>query len=171
MRLLTIILFLLSPLFAENYSFLVTKDILQQRMKEEFPITKETMFLTFKISDPKLLLEGKKKRFNFRAKLTIPNIHDNSGRAASAVIRLSSRIAYSKGGNLYLRKIKVIDIKSDFIGDDMKGMLYGTIASALNEYYKNRPIYSLKDEKGVVGMAVNSITNVIILDEGIKIIF
>ena len=171
MRLLIIILFLMSALLAENYSYLVTKDILQQRMAQEFPITKETMFLTFNISDPKLSLDGKKKRFNFRAKLTIPNIHDNSGKPASAVVSFSSRIAYSKGGNLYLRKIKVVDIKSDFIGDDMKGMLYGTIASALNEYYKSRPVYSLKDEKGVVGMAVNSITNVVILDEGIKIVF
>lgn len=171
MRFIFTTLFLISSLLAENYSYLIKEDILQQRMKQEFPITKETMFLTFYISDPKLSLDGKKQRFNFTAKLAIPNIKDSSGNTASAIVSFSSRIAYSKGGNLYLRQIKVLNIKSDFIGDNMKGMLYGSIESTLNEYYKKRPIYSLKNEKGVVGMTVNAVSNVVILDEGLKVVF
>ena len=171
MRLLFTTLFLISSLLAENYSYLLKEELLQERMKQEFPITKETMFLTFYISDPILALDGKKQRFNFTAKLAIPNIKDSSGKTASAVVSFTSRIAYAKGGNLYLRQIKVIKIKSDFIGDNMKGMLYGSIESALNEYYKKRPIYSLKDEKGVVGMTVNAVSNVVILDEGLKVVF
>jgi len=171
MRLIYIVLFFMSPLFAENYSYLVKEEVLQERMIKEFPITKQSMFLTFHISNPKLSLDGQKQRFNFTAKLEIPNIRDGAGKVASAVVSLSSRIGYSKGGNLYLKQIKVVKIESDFIGNDMKSMLYGTIESALNEYYKSRPLYSLKDEKGIIGMTVNSITNVVILDEGIKVIF
>ena len=171
MRLLYIMLFLITSLSAQNYNYIVKEDVLQQRMKQEFPITKETMFLTFYISNPKLSLDGQKQRFNFTAKLEIPNIKDSKGKVANAIVSLSSRIAYSKGGNLYLRQIKVVDIKSDFISNNMKSMLYGSIESALNEYYKSRPVYSLKNEKGVIGMAVNAITKVIILDDGINIIF
>ena len=171
MRLIYIVLFLISPLFAENYSYLIKEEVLQQRMLKEFPITKESMFLIFYISDPKLSLDGQKQRFNFTAKLEIPNIRYGEGKAASAVVSLSSRITYSKGGNLFLKEIKVVKIESDFIGDNMKHMLYETIESALTEYYKSRPLYSLKDENGVIGMAVNTITDVVILDEGIKVIF
>jgi len=171
MRHLYIMLFLITSLSAQNYNYIVKEDVLQKRMKQEFPITKETMFLTFYISNPKLSLDAKRQRFNFTAKLEIPNIKDSKGKVANAVVSLSSRIAYSKGGNLYLRQIKVVDIKSDFISNNMKSMLYGSIESALNEYYKSRPVYSLKNEKGVIGMAVNAITKVIILDDGIDIIF
>ncbi len=171
MRSILISLLFILPLFGENYSYVVKEDVLQQRMLEAFPITKETMFLTFHISNPKLALDGKKQRFNFTAKLEIPNIRDSAGKVVTAVVSLSSRIGYSKGGNLYVRKIKVLNIQSDFISNEMKPMLYGSIESALNEYYKSRPIYSLKDEKGVVGMAVDAITKVVILDEGIKIVF
>ncbi|MGB5966381.1 MAG: hypothetical protein WBG65_12755, partial [Sulfurimonadaceae bacterium] len=71
----------------------------------------------------------------------------------------------------YLRKIKVVDIKSKFIGSDMKSMLYSTMDQLLNEYFKTRTIYSLEKEKGMVGAAVKSIHNVIIVKDGVKIIF
>jgi len=171
MRYAFILSLFLTSLFAADYSFIVKEEILQERMRQEFPITKKTMFLTFHVKDPKLSLDGKRQRFNFTATLQLPDVRDSKGRAASAIVSFSSRIAYSKGGNLYLRKIKVTDIKSELIGESMKGMLYGTLESALNEYYKSRAIYSLKNEKGIVGQAVKAIKNVVIVDEGIKIIF
>lgn len=171
MRLLTLVLFFTFSLLAAPYEYIVDKAMIQERMQKEFPIVHKTMFLTFHLSQPKLKLDGKKQRFNFSALLKVPNIQDQDGKAASAVISVSSRIAYSKGGKLYLRKIKVVDIESDFIGSDMKSMLYPTLDSALNEYFKTRPVYSLENEKGIIGAAVKSIKNVIIVDDGIKVIF
>lgn len=169
MRILFFLLLTLTSLLAYDYT--IPKSELQTRLTKAFPIVKKTMFLTLKVSDPKLSLDGKKQRFNLKAKLTIPNIKDDKGRSAQAIITLSSRIAYSKGGNLYLRKIKVVDIKSSMINQDMKNMLFGTLEEIAQEYFKSRPIYSLKDEEGMVGMAVKAIENVKIVHKGIKIIF
>lgn len=161
----------LTSLFGLNYDFVIEEPVLQERMKQEFPINYKTMLLTFHISDPKLQLDGDKQRFNFTGRLQIPDIKDSSGKAVSAIVSVSSRIAYSKGGNLYLRNIKVVDIKSRYIGADMKSMLYGAVDQLLNDYFKSRAIYSLEKEKGMVGAVVNSIENVIIVKEGVKIIF
>jgi len=169
MRILFFLFLTLTSLLAYDYT--IPKSELQTRLTKAFPIVKKTMFLTLKVSDPKLSLDGKKQRFNLKAKLTIPNIKDDKGRSAQAIITLSSRIAYSKGGNLYLRKIKVVDIKSSMINKDMKNMLFGTLEEIAQEYFKSRPIYSLKDEEGMVGMAVKAIENVKIVHKGIKIIF
>ena len=171
MRYIFLFFVITSALFGADYNYIIKEDLIKQRMYKEFPIVKETMFLTFRILDPKLSLDGGRQRFHIKARLEIPNIRDDQGKVASAVVTFSSRIAYSKGGNLYLRKIKTENIESEFIGDGMKSMLYGTIDQAINEYFKNRPVYSLKDEKGLVGMAVKSIKNVIIVNEGLKVIF
>lgn len=171
MRFIISIFILAATLYGNNFNYIVKEELLKTRMAQEFPIVKETMFLTFRISDPTLRLDGKKQRFHIRAKLEIPNIRDDKGRVATAYVTFSSRIAYSKGGNLYLRKIKTEKIESDFIGDSMKSMLYGAIDQAMNEYFKSRPVYSLKEEKGLVGMAVKSIKNVVIVNEGLKIVF
>ena len=171
MRILLIITFFISSLFAGAYSMIVPQQALQERLSSEFPIVHKTMFLTFHVSDPKLHLDGKKQRFNFTSKLKIPNIQDEKGRPVSAIVSVSSRIAYTKGGNLYLRKLKVVDIKSKFISADMKLMLYGTIDQVLNEYFKSRPVYSLEKEKGMIGAAVKSIQDVVIVKDGLKIIF
>jgi len=171
MRFIFLSLLTISSLFAVKYDYVITEPILQERMQKEFPIVHKTMFLTFHVSDPKLHLDGKKQRFNFTSKLKIPNIQDEKGRPVSAIVSVSSRIAYTKGGNLYLRKLKVVDIKSKFIGADMKSMLYGTIDQVLNEYFKSRPVYSLEKEKGMIGAAVKSIQDVVIVKDGLKIIF
>ena len=168
----TVLSFLLfTSLFGVKYNYIIAEPILQERMQKEFPIVHKTMFLTFHVSDPVLHLDGKKQRFNFTGQLKIPNIQDERGKAVSAVVSVSSRIAYTKGGNLYLRKIKVVDIKSKYISNDMKSMLYGTMDEMLNEYFKSRPVYSLEKEKGMVGAAVKSIKNVVIVKDGLKIIF
>jgi len=171
MRLISLFFLTVSSLFAINYDYTIAEPILQERMQKEFPIVHKTMFLTFHISDPVLHLDGKKQRFNFTGQLKIPNIQDERGKAISAVVSVSSRIAYTKGGNLYLRNIKVVDIKSKYISKDMKSMLYGTMDQMLNEYFKSRPVYSLEKEKGMVGVAVKSIQNVLIVKDGLKIIF
>ncbi|MEE8589518.1 MAG: DUF1439 domain-containing protein [Sulfurimonadaceae bacterium] len=171
MRLVILFLLTFTSLFALKFDYVIPELVLQERMKKEFPIVHKTMLLTFHVSNPKLYLDGKKQRFNFTGQLQIPNIQDEKGNAVSAVVSVSSRIAYTKGGNLYLRKIKVVDIKSKFIGTDMKSMLYGTMDQLLNEYFKTRPIYSLEKEKGMVGAAVESIQNVVIVKDGVKIIF
>ena len=160
-----------SVLQAADYEYIVAESLLQERMKQEFPIVKKTMFLTFSISEPKLDLDGKKQRFNFTARLKVPNIQDTNGKVASALVSVSSRIAYSKGGKLYLRKIKVVDIQSDFIGENMKSMLYPSLNTALNEYFNAEPVYSLEKEAGIIGAAVKSIKNVVIVNEGIKVVF
>ena len=67
--------------------------------------------------------------------------------------------------------MKKIDIKSRSISAEMKSMLYTTMDKLLNEYFKTRPVYSLSKEKGVVGAAVKTIENVVIVKEGVKIIF
>ncbi len=171
MRLLFLSMLTLTSLFALKYDYVIPEPVLQERMKQEFPIVHKTMLLTFHVSDPKLALDGKKQRFNFTGRLQIPNIKDEKGNAVNAVVSVSSRIAYTKGGKLYLRKIKVVDIKSRFIGSEMKSMLYGTMDQLLNDYFKSRPVYSLEKEKGMVGAAVKSIDNVVIVKDGIKIIF
>ena len=171
MRFFLLSLLTFSSLFALNYDYIIPEPVLQERMQKEFPIVHKTMFLTFHISDPVLHLDGKKQRFNFTGQLKIPNIQDERGNAVSAVVSVSSRIAYTEGGNLYLRKIKVVDIKSKFIAKEMKSMLYGTMDQMLNEYFKSRPVYSLEKEKGMVGAAVKSIKNVVIVKDGLKIIF
>ncbi len=171
MRFILLSILVYTSLFALKYDYIIPEPILQERMKKEFPIVHKTMFLTFHVSDPKLHLDGKKQRFNFTGQLKIPNIQDERGKSVSAVVSVSSRIAYTKGGSLYLRKIKVIDIKSKFIGAEMKSMLYGTMDKMLNEYFKSRPVYSLEKEKGMVGAAVKSIKNVVIVKDGLKIIF
>ncbi len=171
MRFIALFLLTVTSLFALDYEYVVPETQLQERMKNEFPIVYKTILLTFHVSNPKLQLDDKKQRFNFTSRLQIPNIQDEKGNAVSAIISVSSRIAYSKGGNLYLRNIKVVDIKSRFISSDMKSMLYGTIDQLLNEYFKGRPIYSLEKEEGVIGAAVDSIQNVIIVKEGVKVIF
>ena len=171
MRIIFLSILSLTSLFALQYDYVIPEPVLQERMQKEFPIVHKTILLTFHVSDPKLNLDGKKQRFNFVGKLQIPNIQDEKGNAINAVVSVSSRIAYSKGGNLYLRKIKVVDIKSRFISSEMKSMLYGTMDQLLNNYFKSRPIYSLEKEKGMVGAAVKSIDNVIIVNDGVKIIF
>jgi len=160
----------LTLLNAKSYEVVIPQKVLQERVSSSFPIVQETLFLTFKVTDPKIALDGVKQRFNFKAKLLVPNIRDDKGRVVSAVVTLSSRIAYSKGGKLYLRKIKVVKIESDYIPKDMRSMLYGAIESALNDYFK-KEIYNLKDEKGMVGSAVSAIKSVKIVDGGIKITF
>ena len=171
MRVLLLSILTLTSLFALKYDYVIPEPVLQERMKQEFPIVHKTMLLTFHVSDPKLALDGKKQRFNFTGRLQIPNIKDEKGNAVNAVVSVSSRIAYTKGGKLYLRKIKVVDIKSRFIGSEMKSMLYGTMDQLLNDYFKSRPVYSLEKEKGMVGAAVKSIDNVVIVKDGIKVIF
>ncbi|MEN8147431.1 MAG: DUF1439 domain-containing protein [Campylobacterota bacterium] len=171
MRLIALFLLSITSLFALKYDYVLPEKVLQERMKKEFPIKHETVLLTFRVSDPQLQLDGDKQRFNFTSKLQIPNIRTGDGKMASAVISVSSRIAYSKGGNLYLRKIKVVDIKSRYISTDIKSMLYPSLDKVLNEYFKSRPIYSLEKEKGMVGAAVKSIQNVVIVKDGLKIIF
>ncbi len=171
MRLLSLLFLSLTSLFASNYNFIIAEPILQERMKKEFPIEYKTLLLTFHVSNPKLHLDGTKQRLDFTGDLKIPNIQDSKGRAVSAVVNVTSRIAYSKGGNLYLRKIKVVEINSKFISADMKSMLYSTMDQLLNEYFKARPVYSLKNEKGLVGEAVKTIENVVIVKEGVKIVF
>ncbi len=171
MRFIVLTLLAFSALFAVKYDYIITKPVLQERMQKEFPIVHKTMLLTFHVSNPKLHLDGKKQRFNFTGQLKIPNIQDEKGNAVSAQVSVSSRIAYTKGGNLYLRKIKVVDIRSRFIAKEMKSMLYGTMDKMLNEYFKNRPVYTLEKEKGLVGAAVKSIKNVVIVKDGLKIIF
>ncbi len=171
MRLTALLLLAFTSLFALKYDYVIPEPLLQERMKNEFPIVHKTMLLTFHVSDPKLQLDENSQRFNFTGRLMIPNIQDENGNALSAVVSVSSRIAYSKGGNLYLRNIKVVDIKSKFIGSDIKSMLYATMDQLLNEYFKGRPIYSLEKEEGVIGAAVDSIENVIIVKEGIKVVF
>ena len=171
MKSLLALLFTFTLLAAQNYEFVVPQKVLQTRLDESFSITKETMFLTIKISDPQLRLDGGKQRFNIKAKLQIPNIQESSGQAVSAKVHISSRIAYSKGGRLYLRKIKVLKIESPYISKDMEGLLYSTMNKALNEYFKDEPIYNLAQEKGMIGAAVKSIKSVKIVDKGIKVIF
>ena len=171
MRILYLLFLITTAIFGANLNYVIKEDLIKQRMYKEFPIVKETMLLTFRISDPRLTLDGARQRFHIKARLQIPNIRDDKGKVVSAVLTFSSRIAYSKGGDLYLRKIKTENIQSEFIGESMKSMLYGTIDQAINEYFKSRPVYSLKDEKGLVGMAVKSIKNVIIVDDGLKVIF
>ncbi len=171
MRLITLFLLTITSLFALKYDYVIPEQVLQERIKKEFPLIHKTVFLTFHVSDPKLYLDGKKQRFNFTGRLQIPNIKDQKGNAVSAIITVSSRIAYTKGGNLYLRKIKVVDIKSKFIGADMKSMLSVTMDQLLNNYFERRPVYSLEKEKGMVGAAVESIHNVMIVKDGVKIIF
>lgn len=171
MRYLFLSILTFTSLFALKYDYIIPEPVLQERMQNEFPIVHKTMFLTFHVSDPKLYLDGKKQRFNFTGKLEIPNIQDENGKAVSAVVSVSSRIAYTKGGNLYLRKIKVVEIKSKYIGADMRSMLSSTMDQLLNEHFKSRPVYSLEKEKGMVGAAVDSIQNVVIRKDGLQIIF
>lgn len=171
MRLLLLFLLTLTSLSAVNYDYIIAEPLLQERIKKEFPIVHKTMFMTFHVSNPRLHLDGGKQRLDFTGDLKIPNIQDSNGKALSAVVNVSSRIAYTKGGKLYLRQIKVVDIKSKFISAEMKSMLYSTMDQLLNEYFKIRPVYSLENEKGVIGAAVNSIENVVIVKEGVKIIF
>lgn len=171
MRLLPLIFLMFTTLYADNFNYVIAEQAIQQRIEQEFPIKYETILLTFHVSNPKLHLDGSRQRFNFTSDLTIPDICDSKGRAVSARVNVTSRIAYSKGGKLYLRKIKVINIDSKFISTDMKSMLYPTLDKLLNEYFKSRPVYSLENEQGLVGAAVRSIENVIIVDKGVKIIF
>ncbi len=171
MRLFSLFFITVTSLFAVNYDYIIAESLLQDRMKREFPIDHKTMFLTFHVSNPRLHLDGNKQRVNFTGDLNIPNIQDRNGKALSAVVEVASRIAYTKGGKLYLRQIKVIDIKSKLISGEMKSMLYSTMDQLLNEYFKVRPVYSLEKEKGVIGAAVQSIENVVIVNEGVKIIF
>ncbi len=171
MRLVILFLLTFTSLFALKFDYVIPELVLQERMKKEFPIVHKTMLLTFHVSNPKLYLDGKKQRFNFTGQLQIPNIQDEKGNAVSAVVSVSSRIAYTKGGNLYLRKIKVVDIKSKFIGADMKSMLSATMDKLINDYFNRRPVYSLEKEKGMVGAASESIKNVVIVKDGVKIIF
>ena len=171
MRILLIITFFISTLFAGGYSMVVPQQALQERLSAEFPIVHKTMFLSFHVTHPLIDLDGKKQRLFFTADITIPNIQDEKGNAVSAKATLSSRIAYSKGGNLYVKKIKVVKLESKHIGKDLRNMLSPTLEEALNQYFKGKPIYSLKNEKGMVGAAVQSIKNVVIVDKGVKIIF
>ena len=171
MRILTLFFLTMTSLFALKYDYVIPEQVLQERMKKEFPLVHKTILLTFHVSDPKLYLDGTKQRFNFTGRLQIPNIQDEKGNAVSAIVSVSSRIAYTKCGNLYLRKIKVVDIKSKFIDTDMKSMLSVTMDQLLNDYFKRRPVYSLEKEKGMVGAAVESIDNVVIVKDGVKIIF
>ena len=171
MRFILLSIFTFTSLFALKYDYIIPEPFLQDRIQKEFPIVHKTMLLTFHVSDPKLYLDGDKQRFNFTGRLQIPNIQDENGKPVNAVVSVSSRIAYSKGGRLYLRKIKVVDIQSKYIGSDLKSMLYGTMDQLLNEHFKSRPVYSLEKEKGVVGAAVKSIENVVIVKDGLKIIF
>ena len=171
MRFTVLLILSLTSLFAQNIEYIVTEQILQERMKKEFPITHKAMFLTFKVSNPELKLDGKKQRFNFKTDLVIPTLQDANGKSVSAVVSVSSRIAYSKGGKLYLRKIKVVNIESRYISSDIKSMLYPTIDELLNDYFKSRPVYSLEKEKGMVGAAVKAIKNVVIVNNGVKVIF
>lgn len=171
MRVPALFFMILTSLSAVNYDYIIAEPLLQERMKKEFPIEHKTMFLTFHVSNPRLHLDGNKQLLDFTGDLKIPNIQDSKGKALSAVVNVSSRIAYSKGGKLYLRQIKVVDIKSKFISVEMKSMLYSTMDQLLNEHFKLRPIYSLEKEKGVIGVAVDSIENVVIVKEGVKIIF
>ncbi len=171
MRLLALLFMTLTSLSAVNYDYIIAEPLLQERMEKEFPIEHKTMFLTFHVSNPRLHLDGSKQLLDFTGDMKIPNIQDSEGKALSAVVNVSSRIAYTKGGKLYLRQIKVIEIKSKFISAEMKSILYSTMDQLLNEYFKLRPIYSLEKEKGVIGAAVDSIENVVIVKEGVKIIF
>ena len=171
MRIVLMITLLISSLFSGGYSMVVPQAALQERLSNEFPIIHKTMFLSFHVAHPLIKLDGKKQRLFFSADITIPNIQDDSGHAVSAKATLSSRIAYSKGGNLYIKKIEVVKIESKHIGKDLRNMLAPALAEALNQYFKNEPIYSLKNEKGMVGIAVQSIKNVVIVEKGVKIIF
>ena len=171
MRILLIITFFINSLFAGAYSMVVSEQALQERLSTEFPIVHKTMFLSFHVSHPLIKLDGTKQRLFFTADITIPNIQDDQGHAVSAKATLSSRIAYSKGGNLYVKKIKVVKLESKHIGKDLRNMLSPTLEEALNQYFKGKPIYSLENEKGMVGAAVQSIKNVVIVDKGVKIIF
>ncbi len=171
MRLLLLFLSALTPLAAGNYHLIIAEPVLQERMQKEFPIEHKTMLLTFHVSNPKLHLDGNKQLLDFTGDLKIPNIQDTQGKALSAVVNVASRIAYTKGGKLYLRQIKVVDIKSKYISTEIKSMLYSTMEQLLNDYFKLRPIYSLEKEKDTVGAVVNSIENVVIVKEGVKIIF
>ena len=171
MRILLVITFFISSLFAGGYSMIVPQKALQERLSNEFPIVHKTMFLSFHVAHPVIKLDGEKQRLYFSADITIPNIQDDQGNAVSAKATLSSRIAYSKGGNLYVKKIKVVKLESKHIGKDLRNMLSPTLAEALNTYFKSRPIYSLENEKGMVGAAVQSIKNVVIVEKGVKIVF
>ena len=171
MKSLFTLLFTFTLLAAQGYEYVVPETVIQTRLNKSFPISNETMFLTVKISEPRLVLDGKKQRFNIKAKLEIPNIQDTSGKSVSAKVSISSRIAYSKGGKLYLRKIKVVKIESPYISKDMEGVLYSTINKALNEYFRDEPIYNLEHEKGMIGAAVQSIKSVKIVNKGIQVVF
>ncbi len=171
MRLPALIFLAFTSLYAGQFNYIIAEPILQQRMQNAFPIKYKTMLMTFHVSNPKLHLDGRKQRLDFTGDLKIPDIHDSKGKAVSAVVNVTSRIAYTKGGNLYLRKIKVVDIKSRFISAEMKSMLYATMDQLLNEYFMKRPVYSLKNEKGLTKEAAKTIENVVIVKEGVKIIF
>ncbi len=171
MRIVFLFLLTLASLLAGNYNLVVAEPILQDRISKEFPITHETLLLTFKVSNPKLNIDAKQQRLNLTGDLQILNIQDTNGKALSAIAKVSSRIAYSKGGNLYLRQIRVLDIKSRYIGTEMKSMLFQSIETLLNDYFKSRPVYSLTREKGMIGEAVKSVENVVIIEKGVKIIF
>ena len=171
MRILLIISFFISSLLAGGYSMVVPQQVLQERLSNKFPIVHKTMFLSFHVTHPVIDLDGKRQRLFFSADVSIPNIQDDKGHAVSAKATLSSRIAYSKGGNLYVKKIKVVKLESRHIGKDLRNMLSPAIEEALNQYFRSRPIYSLKDEKGMVGAAVQTIKNVVIVEKGVKIIF
>ncbi len=160
-----------TSLYAGKFDYVITEPLLQQRMQKEFPIEYKTMLLTFYVANPKLHLDGNKQRLDFTGNLKIPDIHDSKGKAVSAVVNVTSRIAYPKGGNFYLRKIKVIDIKSRLVSAEMKSVLYATMDQLLNEYFMRRPVYSLKNENGLIKEAVKQIENVVIVKEGVKIIF
>ena len=171
MRLMSVLLLSFQALFALEYAYTIPNAYLQERMNSEFPIIKEALFITLEISEPKLKLKPKTQGFDFSATLKIPNIQDRKGHVAKAVVRMSAKIAYSKGGNVYLRKIKVLDIESSFIANDMKPMLYSTIAQQLNSYYKNRPVYVLGDDEGMANVVVEAVEKMVIVDEGIKVVF
>ncbi len=169
--LVTTLFISLLTLQAATYDIIIPEKSVQERINHAFPIVKETMFLTLKVSDPLLHLDGVKQRVNFTAVIKIPNIKDADGKIITAKVDVSSRIAYSPGGNIYLRKIKVVDIESDYLKGDIKNVLHSTIEKALNAYFKSRTIYSLKEDKGLIGAAVKSIKNVVIVEKGIKVIF
>ena len=171
LRILFTVFILVTALYSAPYTLVVPQEALQERLSNEFPIVHKTMFLSFHVAHPVMSLDGQKQRLFFSADITVPNIQDESGEAVSAKASLSSRIAYSKGGNLYVKKIKVLSLESKHIGKELQNMLRPTIEEALNSYFKSRPIYALKNEKGMVGMAVQSIKNVVIVEKGVKVIF
>jgi len=171
MRFISLLLLSFQALFALEYAYTIPNAYLQERMNSEFPIVKEALFITLEISEPKLKLKPESQGFDFSATLKIPNIQDHKGRVAKAMVSMSAKIAYSKGGNIYLRKIKVLNIQSSFIANDMKPMLYSTIAQQLNSYYKNRPVYALGDDEGMANIAVEAVEKMVIVDEGIKVVF